>query len=136
MCSLTKVCPNLIKKLMSAKNLCAHALRLAKSLTSKISSSPDLTSPRRMDGAGTPTHPKRRAEQARGLSESRKVADWMRSPSDWVGSAVIIMLSLTLALLAGCAGLVSGKSATSTPPPTPPPTPAAPQDAPTRLPVG
>src|SRR5260370_17382869 len=119
---------------MIAINLCAHARRLANSLTSKICSAPDLTSPRRMDGAGTPTHPKRRAEQARGLSESRKVADWMRSPSDWVGSAVVIMLSLTLALLAGCAGLVSGKSATPTPPPPPPPTPPALHAATTTLP--
>jgi len=76
---------------MIAIHLCAHACRVANNLTSKICSAPDLTRPRRMDGAG-------------------KVADWLRSPSGWVASAVAIMLSLTLALLAGCAGLVSGTS--------------------------
>src|SRR5258708_670811 len=82
---------------MIAKNLRVrvHARGVANNLTSKICSAPDFASPRRMGGAGNGR-------------------DWMRSPSGWVGSAVAVMLSLTLALLAGCAGLVSG---TSTPPP-------------------
>ncbi len=83
---------------MIAKNLCVHACRVANNLTSKICSAPGLTRARRMDSA-------------------RNVADWLRSPSGWVASAVVVMLSLTLALLGGCAGLVSGTSTTSTPPP-------------------
>src|SRR6266849_1043825 len=83
---------------MIAKNLCVHACRVANNLTSKICSAPGLTRARPMDSA-------------------RNVADWLRSPSGWVASAVVVMLSLTLALLGGCAGLVSGTSTTSTPPP-------------------
>src|SRR5258708_36631759 len=82
---------------MIAKNLRVrvHARGVANNLTSKICSAPDFASPRRMGGAGNGR-------------------DWMRSPSGWVGSAVAVTLSLTLALLAGCAGLVAG---TSIPPP-------------------
>jgi hypothetical protein len=97
---------------MIAINLCAHACRFANSLRFKICSAPGFTSSRRMDGAG-------------------KVGDQMRLLSDWAGPAVVFMHSLTLVFLAGCAGLVSGKSTASPPPP-----PSALQVTTTSLPVG
>lgn len=98
---------------MIAVNLCAHACRFANSLRSKICSAPGFTSLcRRSDGGG-------------------KASNQMRLPSGWVSSAVVLMLSLTLALLAGCAGLVSGKSTAATPTPT-----GALQIATSSLPVG
>jgi putative Ig domain-containing protein/IPT/TIG domain-containing protein len=98
----------------TAEQLYAPDDRFAKTPAFQLSSAPELIPARRTESAGTTTHAKKRPKKANDLFETPG-SDFRRSRSSWVRLLAAMTLSLGLALLAGCSGVVSGNASTPSP---------------------
>jgi len=116
--------------MIATKQSCARDDRFAKTSVFELSSAPGSTLARGTESAGRTMHPKQRAEKARSFSQTRLDNDFLRSPSSGVGLLAAMILSLSLAFLAGCTGVVQGTNSPASQ------SVSTPQIATTILPVG